>query len=122
MNKKFGVLACIYFLLLGGCSNDQTISKDCPEGIIDYLDVLALHDVEYALNTSDVNETRKGKKIGEVTYMLDGHACSDHQMVHGDATYLPIGTQIYEHRDYKRDFRVIANNRLYEVRENKLDF
>jgi len=34
-----------------------------------------------------------GDRVGEVSYMLNEHACADHVTENGDAAYLPIGTK-----------------------------
>ncbi|WP_256336753.1 hypothetical protein [Paenibacillus sp. OK060] len=59
-----------------------------------------------------------GGKVGEVTYMLNEHACTDHVTKNGDAAFLPIGTVVYELKGYKAHYRVVANNKIYEVKEN----
>jgi hypothetical protein len=51
--------------------------------------------------------------------MLADNACSNHKLRNGDAAFLPIGTEIYELAGYNTDFRVMANEKIYQVNENK---
>ncbi|MDI4647849.1 hypothetical protein [Cohnella hashimotonis] len=90
-------------------------------GEIDWVDFLMLGDVMYTSNiegTKGVSEGKQGEKIGEVSYMLDEHACTDHQSKNGDAAYLPIGTAIYAMNGYKPSYRVMAEGKVYEARSN----
>ncbi len=67
-------------------------------GEIEWVDFLMLNDVTYTANsegTKEVSPAKQGEKVGEVSYMLDDHACTDHQSKNGDAAYLPVGTAIY---------------------------
>ncbi|WP_440116854.1 hypothetical protein [Paenibacillus sp. QZ-Y1] len=50
--------------------------------------------------------------------MLNEHACADHVTENGDAAFLPIGTVVYELKGYKAQFRVVADQKIYEVKEN----
>ncbi|MFD2332626.1 hypothetical protein ACFSR7_25495 [Cohnella sp. GCM10020058] len=84
-------------------------------GEIDWVDFLMLGDVMYTSNiegTKGVSEGKQGEKIGEVSYMLDEHACTDHKSKNGDAAYLPIGTAIYAMNGYKPSYRVIAQGKV----------
>ncbi len=93
----------------------------CPNAIIDWVDVLMTGDIKYHHNydgSAKVSDDQIGQKIGEVDFMMNEHACTGHVMKNGDAAFLPIGTEIYELKGYKRDFRVVADHKIYEVQEN----
>ncbi|MFS0724218.1 hypothetical protein [Paenibacillus sp. 1P07SE] len=49
---------------------------------------------------------------------MAGQACGDHTMRNGDAAFLQLGTEVYEMKGYRPEFRVIANNKMYEVDRN----
>lgn len=144
-DMKKGFLAVFLVLLLGltGCmqsdagnkaeaetkrksakvvfEKEKEANRHCPDGIIDWIDFLRINGIQYTadheVNISNV-KIEKGEKIGEVSYMLNGKACSDHKSSDGDASYLPIGTAIYELKGYKSNFRVVADGKIYEVRDN----
>ncbi|OAB44841.1 hypothetical protein [Paenibacillus glacialis] len=89
--------------------------------IIDWVDFLMINNIKYYQNydgTKEVTAKQLGDKVGEVSYMLNEHACTDHVEKNGDAAFLPIGTGIYAMKGYKKEFRVIANNKIYEVEDN----
>ncbi|MDG0792227.1 hypothetical protein OMP38_16150 [Cohnella ginsengisoli] len=80
-----------------------------------------LSDVMYTANsegTKEVSQAKQGEKVGEVSYMLNDHACTDHQAKNGDAAFLPIGTAIYAMNDYKPSYRVMAGGKVYEAHSN----
>lgn len=133
LNKNSSWISLIIIvIILNGCNVEKNteitdfddlgdISKSCPDGIIEWVDILMLNDVTY---TSDVDgpqigDNIKGEKLGEVNYMMADNACSYHKLRNGDAAYLPKGTQIYEYRGYSPDFRVIAGDKVYQVHDNK---
>ncbi|MFC3800974.1 hypothetical protein [Cohnella sp. GCM10012308] len=90
-------------------------------GEIEWVDFLMLGDVRYTSNsegTKGVSEGKQGEKIGDVSYMLNDHACTDHKSKNGDAAYLPIGTPIYAMNGYKPSYRVIADGKVYEAHSN----
>ncbi|MCM3628146.1 hypothetical protein M3194_12300 [Paenibacillus glycanilyticus] len=88
---------------------------------IDWVDFLMINNIKYYQNydgTKAVTEEQLGDKLGEVSYMLNDHACTDHVEKNGDAAFLPIGTVVYALKGYKSEFRVVANNKIYEVKDN----
>lgn len=88
---------------------------------IDWVDFLMINDIMYYQNydgTKAVMAEQLGDKVGEVSYMLNDHACTGHVTKNGDAAYLPIGTVIYALKGYKSVFRVVADNKVYQVGEN----
>lgn len=90
-------------------------------GTIDWVDFLMLDDVMYTANsdgTKEVVDGQRGEQVGEVSYMLNEHACTNHKNKNGDAAYLPIGTAIYAMSGYKPSYRVMANGKVYEARSN----
>jgi hypothetical protein len=96
-------------------------NQACFNAIIDWVDVLIRRDIKYDHNydgTAKVRDDQIGQKIGEVDFMMNEHACTGHVMKNGDAAFLPIGTEIYELKGYKRTFRIVADQKVYEVREN----
>lgn len=109
-------------LLFSACSNLEDTLRGCPDAEISWVDVVMINDVKYEgedEGLSQANMLDKGEKLGEVDFMLADNACTYHQIENGDAAYLPVGTEIYELVGYQSDFRVLAHNKVYQVRENK---
>ncbi|WP_310144485.1 hypothetical protein [Paenibacillus amylolyticus] len=98
-------------------------SSPCVSGNIDWADFLMINDVMYSLNDSRSDATPIepeliGDKVGEVKFTLSEQACSDHVVQNGDAAFLSVGTSIYELNGYRPQFRVVANDRMYQVSDN----
>jgi hypothetical protein len=94
-------------------------SKVC--GIAEWADFLMINDIKYIHSPEDgrkVTEMQLGDEIGRVGYTLSENTCSDHVAQNGDAAYVPAGTVIYAMKGYKPEFRVIADNKLYQAVEN----
>ena len=105
-------LIVVVGILLAGCS---TASSKPDTGIvnssIDWVEFIKWENTEYTRNyeVSELDiEWPIGKELGEVTFMLDGHAGTQYQIKNGDAAYLPIGTKLYEMEGYDTSFRIIA--------------
>jgi hypothetical protein len=102
----------------------ELVSKKAEEpcmAIIEWVDFLMINNIKYYQNydgTKAVTAEQLGEKIGEISYMLNEHACTEYVAKNGDAAFLPIGTVIYALKGYKADFRVVADNKIYEVRDN----
>ncbi|WP_139185988.1 hypothetical protein [Alteribacillus bidgolensis] len=80
-----------------------------------------INDLQYTVEVEGTNEgaeLEKGKVIGEVEYEMPDNACFNHKMKNGDAAFLPVGTEIYSIKGYNADFRVLADEKVYQVREN----
>ncbi|MCP1161086.1 hypothetical protein [Bacillus infantis] len=122
MLKKFGLISIIVIFILAACSNIGSIESDCPpNAVIEWVDVLMVNGIKYEGGDEGLSEgeaPEKGKKIGEVTYTLADNACLGHKLKNGDAAFLPVGTEIYEIAGYRSDFRVLADNQVYQVSEN----
>ncbi|GKV56502.1 hypothetical protein NCCP2222_24490 [Sporosarcina sp. NCCP-2222] len=105
--------------MLAGCSTAATKPEtDTGSSTIDWIEFVQWEDTEYIRNyaTAELdNEWPIGKELGEVTFMLDGHAGTQYKIKNGDAAYLPIGTKLYEMEGYDPAFRIVANGDLYEV-------
>ncbi|ANY67195.1 hypothetical protein BBD42_12515 [Paenibacillus sp. BIHB 4019] len=89
--------------------------------IIEWVDFLMINGIKYQYNyegSGKVSDDQLGEKVGEVTYMLNDHACTDYVEKDGNAAFLPIGTEIYAIKGYKSEFRVAAFNKVYEVMDN----
>jgi hypothetical protein len=119
--KKISLFSILSVFLLSGCSNFRNVIGGCPDGEVKWIDVLKFNDIKYEGDNAGLSEgeIETGKKIGEVKFNLADNACSNHKLKNGDAAYLPVGTEIYELVGYRSDFRVVADNRVYQVRENK---
>ncbi|NGM83522.1 hypothetical protein G5B47_13955 [Paenibacillus sp. 7124] len=88
---------------------------------IEWVDFLMINDIRYAQNydgTKVVKPELLGAEVGRVKYMLKDNACTDHVTKNGDAAFLPAGTVIYALKGYNPEFRVVANNKVYEATEN----
>ncbi|MEC0091020.1 hypothetical protein [Paenibacillus macquariensis] len=98
-------------------------SSELCMGDIEWVDFIMINNIKYLQNFGETKEVtvtsnQLGDKVGEVSYMLSEHACTDHVAKNGDAAFLPIGTDIYAMEGYKTEFRVIADNKIYEVSDN----
>jgi hypothetical protein len=93
--------------------------RDCEEAIIEQIDFLKLNGITYSAEFGQSNteiSLNKGKKIGEVAFNVMGKICKESR--NGDASFLPVGTPIYEVKGYNSSFRVIASGKIYDVHEN----
>lgn len=118
------VIITLFTILLSSC-NDVHSNQDCPDGVIEWVDMIMIQDIKYQHHISEpaYEDTpitiEKGKKLGEVTYKMGDSACINHQMVNGDATYLQAGTAIYEIKGYPSTLAITANDKVYIVDTNK---
>lgn len=122
------------FIVLVGCSgehneeqahgnegNSNIVSK-CPDAEISWVDILMINGIKYEGEDEGLSQgetLEKGEQLGEVKFRLAGNACSNHQTKNGDAAFLPVGTEIYKLVGYDSNFRVVAENKVYQVKENK---
>ncbi|MBT2292926.1 hypothetical protein J7E73_28190 [Paenibacillus albidus] len=91
--------------------------------VIEWVDFLMINDIKYYQNydgTKEVPAEQRGDMVGEVSYMLNEHACTNHVTQNGDAAFLPIGTEIYALKGYTPEFRVEAGGKIYEVKDNPM--
>ncbi|MDD1504867.1 hypothetical protein PVA17_19180 [Lysinibacillus sp. CNPSo 3705] len=113
-----------FALLISSCSN-STFLKGCPDGVIEWVDVLMINDIQYEHyfpETANENlpiTIEKGKELGKVRYKMADSACSNHKMQNGDATYLKEGTIISEIKGYPSSLIIAANNDVYVANTNK---
>ncbi|MBW5447652.1 hypothetical protein GE107_16465 [Cohnella sp. CFH 77786] len=135
-----GILMVFLLVLVAACSSKSVETKDiemkdvetkvpdvknCPDAEIDYIDAFMWNDINYvhvgetaSIPSPDASKVAKGKEVGEIGYTLTGHACMGYQMQNGDATFLPIGTKVYEAAGYKGSFRLLAGDKLYQANGN----
>ncbi|PIC66748.1 hypothetical protein CSV71_08005 [Sporosarcina sp. P21c] len=104
-------------LLLTACSFNPSPQNT----IIDWVDFVKWNDTTYEANY-EINKLNKdwetAGEIGEVKYILDGHAGTNHQTKNGDAAYLQKGTKLFAMKGYDPAFRIIADGKVYEVTES----
>ncbi|WP_040285117.1 hypothetical protein [Sporosarcina koreensis] len=120
MNARFSAVLLSAVLLLSGCAFWDGI-RGCPDGEIEWADVLKLEDIRYASawhGPDDAMTVAPGKELGTVRYMLADHACSNHKLRNGDCAFLPVGTEVFEAQGYKPEFRVMADGRLFEATDS----
>jgi len=97
----------------------------CPDGAIDWVDVLMINDVKYQHQPEESpNQTLdpqiiKGKPIGKIKFKMADKACRDHKMLNGDATYLEEGTTVYAVKGYPKSLMVITKDRIYIAEQKK---
>lgn len=139
--KKISIVL-LFVVILAGCGNvdkanvqqqagsatSEVIPKQTAEPCmaeIEWVDFLMINDIKYYRNDDGSNgggnpvaEGQLGVKVGEVSFMLNDNACTDHVTRNGDAAFLPVGTVIYALEGYRSDFRVVADHKIYEVEEN----
>ncbi|MFS0688536.1 hypothetical protein AB1K89_04675 [Sporosarcina sp. 179-K 8C2 HS] len=124
----------LFALLLSSCSNSTplkgaltspfTSPQGCPDSEIEWIDMLMINDIKYEHHFPDPENKNspltidKGRELGEVTYRMAGNACSNHRAQNGDATYLDVGTIIYEVKGYPTSLIVAANDVVYVVDRN----
>jgi len=139
------ILISVFTLCLSSCSNftslkevpesqnntpevdsdsQSTSLKECPDAIIDWVDVLMIDDIKYQhhfprlANENLSISIEKGREIGKVTFEMADSACSDHNMQNGDAAFLKEGTIIYEIKGYPTSLIVAANKIVYVADTN----
>ncbi|PID24925.1 hypothetical protein [Sporosarcina sp. P7] len=120
MRKR--ILLFPVLLLLTACSSNPSKTLPSPQNtIIDWVDFVKWNDATYEANY-EMNELEKDwettGEVGEVKYMLDGHAGTNHQTKNGDAAYLQKGTKLFAMKGYDPAFRIIADGKVYEVSES----
>ncbi|PID15451.1 hypothetical protein CSV63_06600 [Sporosarcina sp. P34] len=115
MRKR--ILLLLVLLLLTACS----FNPSPQHTVIDWVDFVKWNDATYGANY-EMNELKKdwetAGEVGEVKYMLDGQAGTNHQTKNGDAAYLQKGTKLYAMKGYDPAFRIIADGKVYEVTES----
>jgi hypothetical protein len=110
-------LIILLFLSTFLASCNQTLG--CPDGAIEWVDLLKFDDVTYQHQFEDAPDEplsaqiEKADAIGKVTYKMADNACSDHKMRNGDAAYLEKGTTVYGVKDYPSSLMVVANHKVY---------
>ncbi|WP_045524609.1 hypothetical protein [Neobacillus niacini] len=116
-------LIIILFLSTFLSSCNQIIG--CPDGAIEWVDLLKINDVTYQHQFEEASDEplstqiEKGEPVGKVTYKMADNACSDHKMRNGDAAYLEKGTTVYAVRGYPSSFMVVANDKVYVADQKK---
>lgn len=119
MRKRMLLLPIL--LLLSACSfNPSRLLPSSPNTIIDWVDFVKWNDTTYTAN-NEINTLERdwetAGEVGEVKYMLDGHAGPNHRSKNGDAAYLKKGTKLFAMKGYDPAFRIIADGKVYEVSE-----
>lgn len=118
------IMISVSSILLSSCGNVSSITG-CPDGEIEWVDMVMINDIKYQHHfpePSDKNNTlsiEKGRELGKVTFKMADRACSNHEMINGDATYLEEGTPIYEVKGYPSTLIVVANDKAFLVDTNK---
>ncbi len=98
-------------------SNEQ-FTGDCAFKVHEYEPALKWNNLRYMKNYESSTEGLiRGKKIGEVLFQVNGNVCLGYRLKNGDATWAPIGTEIYEVKGYSEKFRIWVGDELYEVFE-----
>ncbi|HWI48221.1 MAG TPA: hypothetical protein VNU45_08385 [Rummeliibacillus sp.] len=125
MKLKSVIVMFLLSILLASCTYPIGNLGKCPDGIIEWVDVLMINGIKYEHHfpeptdeSSNLN-VEKGKKIGEVSYKMADNACSNHKMKNGDAAFIEKGTAIYEVNEYPSSFLVLADNNVYVSKQNK---
>ncbi|MGG4495859.1 hypothetical protein [Brevibacillus reuszeri] len=96
-------------------NSKQENTKDCFV-VDEYGDELRLNDIRYLQNPKADNKgLEKGKKIGEVMFKVNGNVCLRYNIKNGDATWVEIGTPIYQVQGYAETYRLYADGRIYEA-------
>lgn len=93
----------------------------CHTTELEWDDFLVINHITYSQNhdgTRPVTAEQLGERVGETSYMLNNHACAGHVSKNGDAAFLPVGTPVYSLQGYESDYRVAADNKVYEVTDN----
>jgi hypothetical protein len=132
-NTRFFVILTLLTLFMTACNNSissnsssvNPIKKKCPDAEIRWVDVLMINDVKYEYHYPDSPEAQVpllievGSEVGKVTYKMADNACHDHVMKNGDATFLSVGTPIYELVGYPQSFVVVSDDRVFVADRNQ---
>lgn len=111
-------IVLIFMIITASCG---TLGIGPCNAVNEWVDFLKINNVTYSQNfdgTKAVTAEKIGEEVGKVSFMLNEHVCTDYVAKNGDAAFLPIGTVVYALKGYKSEFRVVANNKVYEVNEN----
>ncbi len=125
LNVKKVLMISFLAVILSSCHGVPLLKQCPPNTIIEWVDVLMIDDIKYEHYFPDsVDESlsvtiEKGEEIGQVTYKMADHACSNHKMQNGHAAHLEEGTVIYEVTGYPSELLVMANNVAYIAQTNK---
>ncbi|MHA6484560.1 hypothetical protein ACX1C1_21950 [Paenibacillus sp. strain BS8-2] len=128
-------MVCVLLIaaLTAGCgANSLATNSGVPptltpapcNAIIEWVDFLMVNDIKYyniddgSIEEPPITMEQLGEQVGEITYRLQDHACTDYTEKNGDAAFLPIGMAVYALKGYKPEFRVVARNKIYQVRHN----
>ncbi|QJD84977.1 hypothetical protein [Cohnella herbarum] len=118
--KNLGQISLVLILMIVAASC-STLGKGSCNSDNEWADFLIINNITYYQNndgTMAVTAEQLGDTVGKISYMLNDHACTGHVSKNGDAAFLPIGTVVYALKGYKSEFRVVANNKVYEVNDN----
>jgi hypothetical protein len=121
--KRLAILIFVLAFLTSCNQSNQTIG--CPDGAIEWVDLLKIDDVTYKHQFKEApdeplsTQIEKEEPIGKVTYKMADNACSDHKMRNGDAAYLSKGTTVYSVKDYPSSLMVVANEKVYMADQKK---
>ncbi|MFY3792282.1 hypothetical protein ACOQFO_11470 [Ureibacillus sp. MALMAid1270] len=137
MRKLFFIVVLLGLFILTACNSSSgnpnlaigkttsfSTEKQCPDAEIEWIDMVMIQGIKYEhhyQNPDVVNEPitiEKGKEIGKVTYQMAGNACVDHKEKNGDATFLEVGTPIYEVLGYPTNFLITADDKVYIAEYN----
>ncbi|MEH7255366.1 hypothetical protein V7111_24975 [Neobacillus niacini] len=115
MNK----LSILIFFLTFLTSCNSPLGIGCPDGAIEWGDLLKIDDVTYQHHFEEAPDEplstsiEKGEQVGKVTYKMADNACSDHKVRNGDAAYLEKNTIVYAVKGYPSSLMVVANDKVY---------
>ncbi len=120
MRKLLPVVFSLF--IIAGCANGQSLQgfghSQQAQSVIDWVDILRWNNTDY-VNNYEVNQLKEdwptGAELDEVSFKMDGHAGANYQMKNGDASYLEVGTKLYEMKGYNSSFRIVADGKVYEV-------
>jgi len=114
MLKRMGICAILFCcIMLTACSNSSTTNAE-QDVKISWSDIMQFNDINYisTMREEEVKLTKEDldKELYKVKYTLAGNE-RGHKRQSGDASFLPVNTQVYSVKGYNSNFCLAAYNK-----------
>jgi hypothetical protein len=119
---KVSIVACVVVAFIFITLNFDFRLDRFGKAKISWSDCIQINNTKYfrGYNTSKVEASTVGDKIGEVTFNVSKKVSNPkYRFRNGDATFLDVGTEIYKIRNVDNAIAVEINEQyyLYSIRE-----
>ncbi|NGQ97502.1 hypothetical protein G3578_20400 [Brevibacillus sp. SYP-B805] len=88
---------------IGNVAKKEPATENCINKIDEFEPAIMWNNITYKKNyeSDTTGLRRRGKKIGEVAFKMNGMVCPGYKMKNGDATWAKLGTPVYQVTGYK---------------------